>query len=340
MSPHLGDLEDAETLALWERTFEHYVKLFGVRPRIVVSDLHPDYLSTRLAEEIAEKEGLLHLRLQHHAAHAYAALGVRAGQKALAVVLDGAGLGLDGTIWGGEILLLEGEHFRRVGSLEPFLLPGGEAAEREPWRVALAFLRDLYGGDALYHLTGSLESLPEEKLKTVWFQIERKLHTPLTSSAGRLFEIVAVLLGLGWRNHYEGELALRLESLASRTSEEKVKPYAAGFSPESGLISGRDLILSVLKDLKRGIPRELIALRFHLGLSGALVRACRELARRFEVREVCLSGGCFQNAVFLEATLEGLMREGLKPVFSEEVPPNDGGVSYGQAVWASLANHL
>jgi len=340
LSPHLGDLEDAGSLALWERTFEHYVKLFGVRPRIVVSDLHPDYLSTRLAEEIAEKEGLLHLRLQHHAAHAYTALGARAGKRALALVLDGAGLGLDGTIWGGEILLLEGERFRRVGSLEPFLLPGGEAAEREPWRVALAFLRDLYGREALNYLRGSLRSLPEEKLKTVWFQIEKKLNTPLTTSAGRLFETVAVLLGLGWRNHYEGELALRLETLASRTSEERVKPYVTGFNPDSGIVSGRDLILSVLADLGRGVPRELIALRFHLGLSRALVHTCRELARRFEVREVCLSGGCFQNAVFLEATLEGLIREGLKPVFSEEVPPNDGGVSYGQAVWASLADHL
>jgi len=340
LSPHLGDLEDAETLSLWERTLKHYERLFGTRPRIVVSDLHPDYLSTRLAEEMAEKGGLLHRRLQHHAAHAYAALGVRAGQKALALVLDGAGLGPDGTIWGGEILFLEGERFSRVGNLKPFLLPGGEAAEREPWRVALSFLREIYGLEAGKRLGSMVENLSEEDVRTVEFQIEKRLNTPLTTSAGRLFETVAVLLGLGRRNHYEGELALRLESLAWQAEDERVEPYGVRFSMSSGLLSPGDLIVSVLEDLRKGVPRALIALRFHLGLSEAMVEACAELARRFEVKDVCLSGGCFQNALLLKATLEGLIRRGLRPVFSESIPPNDGGVSYGQAVWASLADHL
>ena len=336
VSPHLGDLESLKTLELWKRTLDHYRRLLAVAPEILVSDLHPDYLSTQIAEEMSETQGLSHFRLQHHAAHAYSALGGRAGGRALALVLDGAGLGEDGTIWGGEILLLEGERFRRVVSLEPFLLPGGEAAEREPWRVALALLKDFYGREAGKRLATLVEGLSEESVRAVEWQIERKINAPQTTSAGRLFEAVAVLLGLGFRNHYEGDLALRLESLASGAVEENQEPYTAGFDPDSGLLSGRDLILAVLKDLGRGVPYELIALRFHLGFSRALVEACAELSRRFGVKEVALSGGCFQNALLLGTTLESLRQKGLNPIFSEEIPPNDGGLSYGQAVWASL----
>ncbi len=338
LSPHLGDLESLKTLKLWQRTLERYRQLLAVAPEILVSDLHPDYLSTRIAEEMSGSRGLPHLRLQHHAAHAYSALGGRAGGRALALVLDGAGLGEDGTIRGGEILLLEGERFRRVGCLEPFLLPGGEAAEREPWRVALALLKDLYGREAGKRLATLVEGLSEESVRAVEWQIERKINTPRTTSAGRLFEAVAVLLGLGFRNHYEGELALRLECLASGAGGENQEAYPAGFAPDSGLLSGRDLIIAVLEDLRRGVPYELIALRFHLGFSRALVETCAELSRKFGVKEVALSGGCFQNALLLGATLESLRQKGLKPLFSEEVPPNDGGLSYGQAVWASLHN--
>ncbi len=340
LSPHLGDLESLKSLTLWRNTLKHYQRLFSIKPELVISDLHPDYLSTRLAGEIAISHKIPHLRLQHHAAHAYAALGPKAGKKVLAVVLDGAGLGQDKTIWGGEILLLDNEKFKRVAHLTPFLLPGGEAAEREPWRVALAWLKEFYENKAKKFILEFVKNISENILQGVEIQIQRRINTPLTTSAGRLFEGTAVLLGLGIRNHYEGELALRLEALATEAKEDTSEIYPVNFDPKTGFISSKDLIQSVIFDLKKGLPKELIARKFHLSLSQALVFACDILSRKFEIKEVVLSGGCFQNALLLEDTLKGLYQIGLQPIFSETVPPNDGGLSYGQIVWASLIKNF
>ncbi|HFC98161.1 MAG TPA: carbamoyltransferase HypF [Thermosulfurimonas dismutans] len=337
LSPHLGDLESVATLSLWKRTLKSYEHLFSVKPRGLVADLHPDYLSTRLAEEMAQSKGLPLFRLQHHAAHAYSALGERAGGRALALVLDGAGLGTDRTIWGGEVLLLEGPCFRRLARLRPFELPGGEAAEREPWRVALALLLKLFVPDeARRILLSRVPELSEEKIRLVEIQLARGLNVPRTSSAGRLFEALAVILGCGSANSYEGELALRLEGLAAEAEEEEGEGYLVEFDPSSGTIPPEAFLTAALRDLKRGVPRELIARRFHLGLARALSRAAAELSRLNGIQEVALSGGCFQNAIFLEIVKRALSARGLKPVFSEEVPPNDGGISYGQVVWGSL----
>ncbi|MBX6424041.1 carbamoyltransferase HypF [Thermosulfurimonas sp. F29] len=334
--PHLGDLEALATLELLRRTLSRYQALLSVEPEVLISDLHPDYLSSRFAEDTASRKGLALLKLQHHAAHAYAALGGRAGGKALALVLDGAGLGADGTIWGGEILFLEGQRYRRVGGISPFPLPGGEAAEREPWRVALALLSGIFGpGEAVRRLRALAPDLPMEAVELVALQTERGLNTPLTSSAGRLFEAAAVLLGLGLRNGYEGELALRLEGLASEIPEEE---SGGSVSPdtENGRIRGTALIEAVLRDLEAGVPRNLIAFRFHRRLAAALLETVNTWVERLGVREVALSGGCFQNALLLKMVAEGLEARGLEPIFSESVPPNDGGISYGQVVWASL----
>ncbi len=333
-SPHLGDLEELKTLKRWEKTLEHYQKLLGTTPRKIVADLHPDYLSTRLAEEISQHKGLTLWRLQHHAAHAYAASGPCPSPSALALVLDGAGLGEDGSIWGGEILRLEGPSWQRLGHLEPVILPGGEKAEREPWRMALAYLHKL----SWPGLPEVFRRIPEEELRMIQLLMNRTHRYPLTTSGGRLFEAAGFLLGLGERNRYEGEVALRLESLALEGPETPERYYEMPTEIQEGklVLCGRHLLASLLQDLAQGVPLEEIAVRFHYSLARGLAQAASFLAEQTGKRKVLLSGGCFQNALFLKALIQELTLLGLQPLTNPQIPPNDGGISYGQVVWGAL----
>ncbi|QJA06174.1 carbamoyltransferase HypF [Thermosulfurimonas marina] len=329
MSPHLGDLESLPILRRFEETLTHYRRLFDLPLEQVVCDLHPDYLSTRLAEERAQKEGLRLLKVQHHLAHALSALGESAEEPALALVLDGAGLGEDGLIRGGEIYLVEGPVFRRLGSLSPVPLPGGQAAEREPWRMLLAYLSFF-----TEEVPEPLRKIPAEKLEVARRVLSRG---PLTTGAGRLFEALGCLLSGETVNHYEGELAARLEALAAEGVGERPYQVAPRRERKGVQLPAWEFVREALRDLRAGVPPEEVAARFHRGLAQSLARVLSELSEKTGLRRVVLSGGCFQNALFLEETLSALEKYGLFPVFNSRIPPNDGGLSYGQAVYASLS---
>lgn len=260
VSQHIGDLQNLETFSFYQEVAAHLEALLEVRPEAVVCDLHPDYLSSQFAARLAEERGLPLWRLQHHFAHAWSVLAENAHHgPALTLALDGTGLGEDGTIWGGELLQVDTETLeqRRLGRLSPFALPGGEAAIREPWRIAQGMLT----------VSGvACTSLPwetEPGVAAVKEMVRRGVHCPLTSSCGRLFDAVAALLGLCARTTYEGQAAVRLEA-AQVVGADVVTPYAVPLQENGELLEldSRALFLAVFEDVRQGEAAGIAAARF------------------------------------------------------------------------------
>ncbi len=310
LSPHLGDLDTEAAHAAFRTDLALYLEMLGVEPAAVACDLHPGYLSTAWAHE----QGLPLVEVQHHHAHAAACLAEHGvADEALAVVLDGTGLGADGTLWGGELLRCDLVSFERVAHLEPVPLPGGEAAIREPWRMCASYLE------------AAGRPVPFERWPLVRESL--KVNAPLSSGAGRLFDAVAALLGVRERASYEGQAATLLEHLAGDTPAEAYRCPIAG-----SLLRGADLVAAAHDDLAAGRPREQIAAAFHEGVAAAFAAACAEAGGP---RRVALSGGSFQNLRLQSSLRRRLEAEGFRVLSHRLVPPNDGGVSYGQAAVAA-----
>ncbi len=315
LSSHLGDLTCEEAHAAFRHDLALWLDMLGVEPAAVACDLHPDYLSTRWAWE----QGLPVVEVQHHHAHAAACLAEHGETgPALAVVLDGTGFGSDGAIWGGELLRCDLARFERVAHLEPVPLPGGEAAVREPWRIAGAYLER----------TG--RPVPWER----WELVRQSLavNAPLSSGAGRLFDACAALLGVRERISYEGQAAIELEHLAG---DVPAAPYPCSLA--NGVVWGSDLIGAVDDDLRAGRDRAEIAAAFHEGVAAAFAAACVEADGPGTVGSgtVALSGGCMQNLRLLTSLRTRLEQAGFRVLSHAVVPPNDAGVSYGQAAVAA-----
>jgi len=310
LSPHLGDLDSPAARASFRSDLALYLAMLGIRPQVVAHDLHPDYGSTAWAlEQDAELVGV-----QHHHAHAAACLAEHGLEgPALALVLDGTGWGTDGTLWGGELLRCDLAGFERLAHLEAVPLPGGEAAVRQPWRAAAV------------HLERAGRPVPFER----WPLVRQSLavNAPLSSGAGRLFDAVSALLGVCEEATYEGEAAVRLEHLAGTTS---AAPYACRM--EEHRIRGTDLVAAAHDDLAAGRRPAEIAAAFHEGVAAAFVTACEAAA---EPGPVVLSGGAFQNIRLARSMRARLEAGGFEVLEHRHVPPNDGGISYGQAAVAA-----
>ena len=364
VSQHVGDLENAPTFGFYEEVARHLQDLLEVRPAAVVCDLHPDFLSTRHATELARREGLPLWHLQHHAAHAASVLTEHGHTgPALALTLDGTGLGTDKSIWGGELLFMEldAPRWQRLGRLAPFRLPGGEAAIREPWRIALGLA--LQSGLAPEALTGiwancaddgdDVRRAPQAMAVTAVSEMWRRgLNCPPTSSAGRLFDAVSAALGLCTHITYEGQAAIRLEDAAARSAlpgqwwrmraaelrapqpEHELLP-ALPLTEEDGLLQldGTALFAAVLARRDR-LTVEDLAARFHWQLAQGFTALAVRAAGTTGVRVVGLSGGVMQNALLARLLPMLLAAHGLTPLCQQEVPPGDGGISLGQAAWA------
>ena len=310
LSPHLGDLDREAAYLAFRTDLELYLDMLGVEPAAVACDLHPEYLATKWARE----QGLPLVEVQHHHAHAAACLAEHGETgEALAVVLDGTGMGTDGTLWGGELLRCDLASFQRLTHLEPVPLPGGEAAIREPWRMAAVYLEQ------------AGRSVPFGRWPLVRESL--KVNAPLSSGAGRLFDAVAALLGVRERVSYEGQAAIELEHLAGGTA---AAPYACTI--DGGTIRGTDLVAAAYDDLAAGRPRAEIAAAFHEGIAAAFAAACVAAGAP---GTVVLSGGSFQNLRLLVSLRRRLEQVGFRVLSHHLVPPNDGGVSYGQAVVAA-----
>lgn len=331
LSQHLGDLETEKACAAFEAAQEDLGRLYGLQAAAVACDLHPDYVSTRSARA----SGLPCEPVQHHHAHVVSCLAENDLQgRVLGVAWDGTGLGTDGTIWGGEFLLADEAGFERFAALRAFSLPGGDAAVREPRRVAFALLWEagcLSRAESLG--VDAVRSFASGERQVLQRLLEQGLNAPRTSSMGRLFDAVSALVGLCPTASFEGEAAMVLEAAAS---DDPVEAYPMTWvqGPDGWRLDWQPLVEALLDDLEQGRTAASLAARFH----EALARAVLEAARRAALERVVLSGGCFQNRRLLERS-QALLREGGFRVFvHQSVPPNDGGLALGQ--WVAAAARL
>ncbi len=340
VSHHIGDLANLETLASYSEGVAHFERLFDVSPELVAHDLHPDYLSTRYAQEYPGAELVA---VAHHHAH-LAACAAEHGvlEPLLGAILDGAGLGPDGTVWGGEILAGDLAGFERAAHLWPVRLPGGDAAAREPWRMACAWLlaceEEDGGGERPPAIPPGLAGAVEPER---WAQVARLacsgFRAPVTTSAGRLFDAVAALCGLRAGASYEGQAAALLESSCDPGEQ---GGYAMALLPGAGpadpaILDARELVRAVSAELAAGVAPPRVAARFHNGLADGLAAACARIAGERRLDTVALSGGVFQNRRLLERTAAELQRSDLRVLIPRLLPPNDGGVAYGQVAVAA-----
>jgi hydrogenase maturation protein HypF len=325
LSQHIGDLENYETLKFFEETLGNLKKLFRVEPRVVAHDLHPGYLSTQYALGL---EGLPKIGVQHHHAHIAACMAENGlDGETIGVAFDGTGYGTDGAIWGGEFLVAGYAGFERRAHLRYVPLAGGDAAVRQPWRPALAYLMDAFGPDAPF------AAAPETHVRVVRRMIAGRVNTVQTSSCGRLFDAVASLIGLRQEVNFEGQAAIELETIAEDGCEERYPYGIDGSGPWE--VDFRPAIEGIVRDVSAGVARARMAAKFHNALADATVEVCRRIAVESRLRRVCLSGGTFQNVRLLGAAAAGLRASGLEVVLHAQVPPNDGGIALGQAAIAA-----
>ena len=331
---HVGDLKNYETLSSFATGIEHFERLFAIEPEAVAHDLHPEYLSTKHA---AALEDMRLVGVQHHHAHLAACLAEHGETgAALGAIFDGSGYGDDGTVWGGELLLGDLEEFERVGLLFPVRLPGGDAAVRQPWRMACAWLSAACGEhEALPR--GLRGRVKPDKWRQVMELVRSGVAAPLTTSAGRLFDAVAALAGVRSEVNYEGQAAIELEALAD-PGETGAYPMAVGGAEATGgplVIDARPTVREIVRDVERGAPAPAVSARFHNALTTAVSTACETAAARSGVDTVVLSGGVFQNRLLLGRTAGLLRRAGLRVLIPERLPANDGGIAYGQLAVAA-----
>jgi hydrogenase maturation protein HypF len=332
LSQHIGDLENYETMQFFEETAAKLEHIFRVAPATVAYDLHPGYMSTRmaLASPIQRKIGV-----QHHHAHIASCMAENHLRgRVLGVALDGTGLGTDGRIWGGEFLVADFAHFTRRAHLRNILLPGGDAAVRQPWRMALSYLRDAFGQQMPSNLK-CFAGIDERQVALVDTMLARRIQTVETSSCGRLFDAVAALLGIASQVTFEGQAAIALEA-----SAEPGIDACYDFEIEQGepaVLDFRPVIAAIVKDVSRGRRVGEISACFHNTLSAAIGEVCGRIGASDGVDRVCLSGGSFQNLYLLGHTVVELRRRGFKVFLHAQVPANDGGLSLGQAM---IANQL
>ena len=327
LSQHIGDMENYETLRFFEDMVEQLKRTFRIEPEVVAHDMHPAYLSTRYARGLADRLPLV--AVQHHHAHIAACMaenGLTGDRPVIGVAFDGTGYGTDGAIWGGEFLIADYASFRRAAHLRYIPLPGGDAAIRRPCRVALAHL--WAAGVPWDEALPPVAAAPPAERAVLERQLARGLNTVPTSSMGRLFDAVAALAGVRQEVNYEAQAAIELEMQVDGRVEEA---YAFGLGEE---IDPAPVIRAVVADVQDGAPIGVIAARFHNGVAALVRDVCLRLREESGLNEVALSGGVFQNVVLLERTVALLREAGFTVYIHRLVPPNDAGISLGQAVIA------
>lgn len=326
LSQHIGDLETETARTAFQRVAGDLANLYGVNPEWVAADLHPDYYSTRFARAGGRKM----VRVQHHVAHVLSCLAENEMQlPALGVAWDGTGCGLDNTIWGGEFFCITDETVERVAHLRPFRLPGGDKAVKEPRRAALGLLYELYG-EAVFEMThlAPLRGMPPIEMITLKGMLQRRFNSPVTSSLGRLFDVVASLVNVRQQVHFEGQAAMELEfAIGDGVTDSCYDlPLVAG-QPVDVLDWSR-MIQAILTDVNNGVSVAQISAKFHNALAEAVVA----IARKCGETRVALSGGCFQNRYLLERVVTRLREEHFQAYWHQRVPTNDGGIALGQVM--------
>ncbi|MBI5663462.1 MAG: carbamoyltransferase HypF [Nitrospirae bacterium] len=331
MSQHIGDLDTPLAVEFYEETVNDFLRLFDMAPEVIVSDMHPGYYSTKFGEK---HYGDKLIKVQHHYAHILSCMienDVPEDAGVIGFAFDGTGYGPDKTIWGGEVLTASYKGFERAFHLRHYKLPGGDVAVREPRRTALSLLYETFGDEA-----ERLELVPfkqEEKYFLI-NMLRKNINSPFTTSMGRLFDGVASLIGLRHKVSYHAQAAVELEQLAFRSDEASSYPFAV----ENGVIDQRPMIEMIVRDLKAGSAKELIARKFHNTIVQIIIFTAELLKDKTGMSYAVLSGGVFQNSFLLENAYYSLKERGFTPFIHQLVPPNDGGISLGQAVYGNSEN--
>jgi hydrogenase maturation protein HypF len=331
ISQHIGDLETSEADAAFRAVAADLPRLHQATPEVVACDLHPDYLSTRYAAQLAAQiDAPLH-PVQHHWAHVLSCMAENEVEfPALGVAWDGTGCGTDGTVWGGEFLLAGEKSFERVAHFRQFRLPGGEAAMKQPRRIALGVLFEIGGAKALDQKDlAPVRDFSEGDLAAVRKMLVKGLQAPLTSSAGRLFDAVASIAGLRQQASFESQAAMELEFSIQPCVCEAYSFEIKSCSPR--VVDWQPMIEEMVEDARRGLAPGVISAKFH----NALVEIIVAVARHVGQTRVVLTGGCFQNRYLTERSVQRLLEEGFRPYWHQRVPTNDGGIALGQIVDAA-----
>ncbi len=331
VSQHIGDLENLETVEHWRAALRAYRTLFRLEPEVAVRDLHPGYLSTRLAGDLGLERIVA---VQHHHAHIAAVLAEHGEtEPVVGIAFDGTGYGADGHVWGAEFLVADLVNYRRAGHLRYARLPGGDLAAREPWRAALGYMAlDPDTAGAFAH---TFVTIPDEIRSMAMQQIARRLNAPLASSLGRLFDAAAAVLGVRTVSRYEGQSAMELEALAGNRG---AQPFPLPFTENADGVLVLDplpLLVTLAERRAAGIGLSELAARFHESVAAATDAVAGRIAAHAGLQTVALGGGCFQNARLLESVRARLEARGLRVLVPRRLSPNDGAVSYGQAAVAA-----
>ena len=333
LSQHVGDLENLESYRFFEEAVQHLQRILETEPKVIAHDLHPDYFSTKWAQE---RTGAELVGVQHHHAHIAACMAENhLDGKVIGIALDGTGYGTDGAIWGGEVLVADYLGFERAGHLEYLPLPGGAAAIHEPWRMAVSYLSKHYGKDLEKLELPFLAEMDSRKLAVVLQMMEREINSPRTSSCGRLFDAVAATVGLRGTVNFEAQAAIELEMAARDSTSEAAYPMDLDWQGATWQIGTKPLFDWLLRDIRKQVSVADMSRKFHNGLALVLLDVAERIREKTGLNRVCLSGGCFLNTLLLETMLAELRERSFEVFFHSEVPAGDGGISLGQAVIAA-----
>ncbi|MDJ0753901.1 MAG: carbamoyltransferase HypF [Ardenticatenaceae bacterium] len=330
MGQHIGDMGNWETLQAFTQAVAQFQHLFRVDVEAVACDMHPGYLATRWAQEQAGSKRLA--PVQHHHAHIAGVMAehqLDGSEPVIGFAFDGTGYGLDGHIWGGEVLLADYADFERPFHLAEMLLPGGDVSVRRPYRLALSCLWQA-GLDWLEELP-PVQACSAAEQKLLRQQLQKEVNCVPTSSMGRLFDAVAALIGVRQEITYEGQAAIELENLVDEAVNDRYE-----FAVEQNVFSAVPLIIKIVADMQNNVPRPVIAAKFHNGVAALILQLSQTLCKQNGLKQVTLSGGVFQNVTLLEKSVRLLQAAGIKPLIHKKVPPNDGGLALGQAVVAGV----
>ena len=349
ISQHIGDLETEPANHAFRRVIADFEKLYDAKPEIVAADLHPDYLSTKFADELTGRAGSplpatgaqkiarpIKIGVQHHIAHVLSCMAENEIEPpALGVSWDGTGYGLDGTIWGGEFFQIADRYVERIAHLRPFRLPGGDKAVKEPRRAAIGLLYELFG-DAAFEMTHlpPFQDVTAVELSALKGMLHRKLNSPQTSSVGRLFDAVASLINLRQQMRFEGQAAMELELALDGIETDEHYNLSLVTRHSSLALDWSPIIEAILTDEKRGVVVGKISAKFHNALAEGIVAVAKHVGEK----HIVLSGGCFQNLYLTERAVRRLQAEGFQPYWHQRVPPNDGGIALGQVIAALRAS--
>jgi hydrogenase maturation protein HypF len=328
-SQHIGDMENYETVEFFEESLKNLKDVYRVNPVALAHDLHPGYLSTQWA---LKQKDIKKIGIQHHHAHVASVLAEKGiKKKVIGISFDGTGYGVDGNLWGGEILIADAISFDRFGHFKYVPLPGGETSIKEPWRIAISYIKDIAGDDVMTYLKsiGFVDRYGDDTIKNILKITDNKNFSPLSSGAGRLFDAVSAILGVCDKNTFEGEAAIALESL---TRDDIVDDYPVDIKSRKTMeIDFSHTILRIMEDLSKGIGRDIISSKFHNTLVSAIFRIVKKISSVHFIKDVVLCGGVFQNMYLIERTIDMLESINMTAHIHEIVPTNDAGISLGQA---------